>query len=391
MSSLDQYAIAELEALEQRHMRRQLAPTHRHAGLWVERQGKTLLSFSCNDYLGLAHDPRVINAAQDAIALYGAGAGASRLISGNYPLLEILEQKLAALKGTETACVFGSGYLANTGIISTLIGKGDLILLDEWVHSCIWSGARLSGARIMAFRHNDMMHVQSLLSQHRSRFKNCLIAVDGVYSMDGDKALLPALATLAPDYDAWLLCDDAHGAGVIGGGRGTSFDFDAPIALDLNMGTLSKAFGSYGGYVCASSSIIHLLKTRAASFVYSTALPAASAGAACAALDIIRDEPERSMRPLRLAQRFTQALHLPLAQSAIVPVIIGQSETALMLSRAMEDKGFLVVAIRPPTVPDGTARLRFTFSAAHQESDIDDAAQCLTDLLRQHQIDLSAA
>jgi 8-amino-7-oxononanoate synthase len=377
MSSLDRYAIAELEKLEHRSLKRHLLPSHRHAGLWIERDGRRYLSFSCNDYLGLAHDPQISAAAQEAIAVYGVGAGASRLITGNYPLLPQLEARLAQFKGTESACVFGSGYLANIGIISTFLGKGDVIIVDQLVHSCIWAGARLAGARIMAFRHNDIDHLSDILRTHRHRFGACLIAVDGVYSMDGDRAALPELAACARAYNAWLLCDDAHGAGVIGGGRGTSFDFGAPIALDFNMGTLSKAFGSYGGYVCASAAVIDLIKTRAASFVYSTALPAANAAAALAALDCIEHDSKRVARPLMLARRFTSALNLPHAQSAIVPVIIGAADHALRLSEALRGDGYIVHAIRPPTVPDGTARLRLTFSASHSDNDVDALAQCL--------------
>lgn len=390
-SSLDQFAIAELDALEQRALRRRLMPRTRHAGLWVEQKGARLLSFSCNDYLGLAHDPQVRAAAHVALDLYGAGAGASRLITGNYPLLDDLEGKLAALKGSESACVFGSGYLANIGIISTLLGRGDVIFVDEWVHSCIWAGARLSGARIMAFRHNNMDHLAQILEQHRGRFKHSLIAVDGVYSMDGDRAPLPDLVPLAQNYESWLLCDDAHGTGVIGGGRGTSFDFDATLRLDLNMGTLSKALGSYGGFVCASQKVIDLFKTKAASFIYSTALPAANAAAACTALNIINTDPARVARPLALARAFTSALNLPQAQSAIVPLIIGDPATTLALSQALEEAGFLVAAIRPPTVPEGTARLRFTFSAAHQDDDIARLVASVRRLLMQHNIGVSAA
>ncbi len=378
--AIETFARTQLEQLDNQSLRRTLIPTTRLPDQWIERGGRRLLSFSCNDYLNLSHHPRVIAAAQEAAAYYGAGAGASRLITGNHPLLEELEGRLAQLKGTQSACVFGSGYLANSGIISTMMGRGDLILVDEWVHSCIWSGARLSGARILAFSHNDMDHLAKLLEARRGSYGRCLIAVDGVYSMDGDLAPLPALAALAAQHRAWVLCDDAHGVGVIGAGRGSSFAFEKPVDIALQMGTLSKSLGSYGGYVCATKSVIDLLKTRAASFVYSTALPPASAAAAIAALDVMAAEPERMPRLLEKARRLTRALNLPDAQSAIVPIVIGDAARAVAMSKALEADGFLVAAIRPPTVPAGTARLRVTLSCDHRDEDIDRLASCITAL-----------
>ena len=373
MNSLDAFARRKLAALEARNLRRALVPTGREDAIHLQRDGRRLVSFSCNDYLGLAHDPRVIAAARAALETQGAGACASRLVTGDHPLLGELERCLAAFKGAEAACVFGSGYLANMGIIATLVGANDLVLLDELVHSSLWSGAKLSGARILTFRHNDVAHLGTLLGAHRGAHARCLVATDGVFSMDGDLAPVADLAATARAHDAWLLVDDAHGLGVVDGGRGTTHGLDVP----LQMGTLSKALGSYGGYVCASAPVIDFLKTRARTFVYSTGLPPASAAAAIAALAIVGQEPARVAAPLNKARRFCALLGLPQAQSAIVPIIVGEAGRAVAISRALEAKGFLVGAIRPPTVPPGTSRLRVTFSAEHPDEDVERLADAV--------------
>jgi 8-amino-7-oxononanoate synthase len=370
MPALDTFAAEKLARLDHKHLRRRLVESARADGIWVTRQGRRLLSFSCNDYLNLSQHPAVTEAAIAAIRTYGVGAGASRLVTGNHPLFSALEARLADLKGTDGACVFGSGYLANLGIISTLAGKTDLVLVDEYAHSCIWAGAEASGGTVATFRHNDLDDARNILKAKRAAHRHALIATDGVFSMDGDLAPLPALAKLAEDYDAWLLSDDAHGIGVVGGGRGSSFAHGAPADVALQMGTLSKAVGGYGGYLCASAPVIDLVKTKAASFVYSTGLPPASVAAAIAAIDYIVANPAYTARPLANARAFTRALNLPEAQSPIVPILIGAADKALKASQDLEDQGFLVVAIRPPTVPKDTARLRVAFTAAHSEDDI---------------------
>ncbi len=368
MSSLDTFAKAKLAALEAQHLRRTLAETVREDALWVTRGGRRMLSFSCNDYLNLTHHPKVKDAANAAIEVYGAGAGASRLVTGNHPLFGVLEQRLARLKGTEAACVFGSGYLANAGIVPVMAGEGDLLLVDELSHSCLWAGAQLSRARVEKFRHNDVAHVEEIFRKHRAGHRHALIVTDGVFSMDGDLAPLKELSALARAHDAWLMSDDAHGLGVLGGGRGTAFA--AGASVDLQMGTLSKALGSYGGYVCASSAVIDLLKTRARTLIYSTGLPPASVAAALAALDIVESEPDLTARPLAKAQAFTRACNLPLATSQIVAVVLGEPLAALEASQILEREGFLVTPIRPPTVPEGTARLRLAFTAGHPDDEI---------------------
>jgi 8-amino-7-oxononanoate synthase len=376
IDSLTGYAQAKIDGLAAQSLARALTPTHRIDSVWVERAGRRMISFSCNDYLGLSHHPAVKGAAVAAIGLYGAGAGASRLVTGDHPLYGRLEARLAEFKGTEAACVFGSGYLANTGIIPTFVGPGDLVVVDELAHACIWAGARLSGAEVLAFRHNDVADLAAKLTQARGAAGRTLVATDGVFSMDGDIAPLDAIGHAAREHDAWLLVDDAHGFGVLGGGAGTAHLFPE-ARIDLHMGTLSKAIGGYGGYVCATAPAVEFIKMRARTLVYTTGLPPASVAAALAALDVIAEEPARVAAPLAKARRFTAALDLPEAQSAIVPIVLGAAETALAAAAALEAEGLLVVPIRPPTVPPGTARLRVAFTAMHPDDEIERLADAI--------------
>src|SRR5262245_22817713 len=255
MDSLVAFAQDKLDELKRRHLYRALNETLRGDGIWIERDGRQLLSFSCNDYLNLTQHPATKRAAIAAIEEYGAGSGASRLVTGNHPLYAQLEARLAQFKRTESACVFGSGYLANTGIIPVLVGSDGLVLLDELSNACIYAGAQLSRAKVVTFRHNDVAHARELLAAHRSRHGHAIIVTDGVFSMDGDLAPLAELQKIAGEYDCWLMSDDAHGIGVVGGGRGSSFIGNAHVPVPLQMGTLSKAIGSYGGYLCASESV----------------------------------------------------------------------------------------------------------------------------------------
>ena len=381
MPSLDDFALQKLAQLERDSLRRRLVPTDRLDGVWVVRNGRRLLSFSCNDYLNLSHHPAVKAAAMAALDRYGTGAGASRLVTGNHPLFAELERRLALLKGTKDACVFGSGYLANMGIVPALMGPSDLVLIDELAHSCLWTGARLSRATVMPFRHADIADAEELLAKHRRNHRYALIASDGVFSMDGDLAPLPGLAELARRFDGWLMTDDAHGLGTVGDGRGSTFAHGAGTGVALQMGTLSKAVGAYGGYLCASAPVVELIRNRARTFVYSTGLPPAIAAAAIAALDVIEREPDLVSRPLAKAKAFTRRVGLPEAMSPIVPLVVGDARAALDASRLLETEGFLVIAIRPPTVPVGTARLRFTFTAGHPDDEIARLADVLCQIV----------
>lgn len=371
MRSLDEFATAKLGELERSSLRRALVDTTRVTGVWLLRNGRRLLSFCCNDYLNLTHHPAVKEAAIKALRVHGVGAGASRFVTGNHPLFSELEARLARLKETEAACVFGSGYLANLGIIPALIGPDDLVLIDELAHACLWAGARLARAAVVPFRHADVGHVELLLAQLRRRHPRALIATDGVFSMDGDIAPLHGLAALAHRHDAWLMSDDAHGLGVVGGGRGSNFIGGTKADVPLQMGTLSKALGSYGGYICASAAVVDLIRNRARTVIYSTGLPPAIVAAAIAALDVIEREPAYAALPLAKAKAFARGAGLPEPVSPIVPVLLGEAEAALKASRLLEDHGFLVVAIRPPTVPAGTARLRLTFTAQHPDHEVE--------------------
>ena len=378
MHSLDAFAQAKLDDLQRRHLHRALAETMREDGIWVERDGKRLLSFSCNDYLNLTQHPAIKQAATAAIEEYGTGSGASRLVTGNHPLYAQLEARLARIKQTEAACVFGSGYLTNAGIIPVLIGRDGLVLADALSHACLFAGAQLSRGTVMTFRHNDVAHARELLERNRAAHDHALIVTDGVFSMDGDLAPLADLLALANEHDAWLMSDDAHGLGVVGGGRGSSFAGNTHIPIPLQMGTLSKAVGAYGGYLCASAAAIDLIRNRARTLIYSTGLPPACVAASIAALDLIEREPGYAALPVKKAKAFALAAGLPAAQSPIVPVIVGDEEETLTASPMLADEGYLAAAIRPPSVPAGTARLRLTFTAQHPDEHI----ARLADILR---------
>ena len=378
MKSLDRYAQDKLEDLQRRHLWRTLTESLREDGLWIERDGKRLLSFSCNDYLNLTQHPAIKQAAIDAIEKYGVGSGASRLVTGNHPLYAQLEVRLARIKQTEAAVVFGSGYLANTGIIPVVIGREGLVLVDELSHACLFAGAELSRGKVLTFRHNDVAEARKLLARHRSSHDHALIVTDGVFSMDGDLAPLADLLAVADEHDAWLMSDDAHGLGVVGDGRGSGFVGNTHIPLPLQMGTLSKAIGSYGGYLCASRPVVDLIRNRARTLIYSTGLPPACVAAAIAALDLIERDQDYAATPLRKAKMFTRRVGLAEAQSPIVPVIIGDEEATLAASRMLVEEGYFSAAIRPPSVPAGTARLRLTFTAKHS----DQAIERLADIVR---------
>lgn len=386
MPALDSVLQQKLQLLEAKHQRRRLRLVSRAQGAAVDAGGKSLISFTSNDYLGLSTHPEVIEAAVKATQKYGAGAGASRLAGGNFALYEELESLLAAIKGTQSACVFGSGYLANFGTIPALVGPGDLIIADKLSHACTLDAARLSGATFMRFAHNNISHCRMLLEANRAEHHHCLILTETVFSMDGDKAPVAELSALAKEYDGWLLTDSAHDlftsspirGEVRRGAKSGAAEQESPHPNPppigegvIQMGTLSKAAGSYGGYVCGSHTLADYLKTAARSLIYSTALPPATIAASIAALNIIRREPGLGEKALANARLFTSLLGIGEAQSAIVPVILQESEKAIKASQLLEEEGFLVSAIRPPTVPENTSRLRFAFTVQHEKSDIE--------------------
>jgi len=385
MTSLDDFAREKLDALENGSLRRSFRDSLSSVGHALRRSGRGYVNFCSNDYLGLSQDSRLKAAAVAAARDYGSGAGAARLVTGNHPLYGELESKIAALKGTQAALVFGSGYLANIGTIPAVVGEGDLIVLDALSHACMISGTRLSGATVATFRHNDVDHLEQVLKSNRRAAHNCLVLTEGVFSMDGDMAPLKSILAVVRANDAWLMTDDAHGMGVVGEGRGSAAHWG--IVPDIQMGTLSKSAGSYGGYVAASCAVVDLLINRARTSVYATGLPPAVVGASIAGIDIIAADLPLCATPLAHARLFADAVGLAAPESAIVPVILGSAARALEASQLLEREGFLVTAIRPPTVPDGTARLRITFAADHTRDDI----LRLADAVRVHVLPLAGA
>jgi len=365
--SLREYAEIKLAHLRQADRFRTLTPTTRHGAGRTVRDGDRLVSFCDNDYLGLANDPRVIAAAQDAARDWGVGAGASRLVTGDHPINAAIETRLARLKGTDGARLFGSGYLANVGAIPALVGPEDRIIMDDTSHACMHAGAQLSRAEIILFKHNDVDDLNRHLARPHSG--QTLVLTETVFSMDGDLAPLDAISAACETHGAWLMTDDAHGLGII----------RERNPAHIQMGTLSKSAASYGGYVCGPAPLMELLTNRARSLIFTTGLPPTVLAATLEALTIIETEPERGVRALELAGLFCELMDLPAPESTIVPVILGRERVALQASDYLKRNGFLVAAIRPPTVAAGTSRLRITFSATHLESDVRALAACLVE------------
>lgn len=359
-----------LAALARRGLSRRLRLISGAQESTVVLDGQEVLSLSSNNYLGLATHPALKQAAQDAIARFGCSAGSSRLISGTMALHQQLEQRLAASKGTDAALVFPSGYHANIGVLSALMEPEDTILSDELNHASIIDGCRLSRARVRAFRHCDMTHLEQLLAAARHGGRR-LIVTDSVFSMDGDVAPLADIVALARRFDAWVMVDEAHASGVFGAhGAGVVEAVGLQHAIEIQMGTLGKALGGAGAYVAGSRELIDWLINRARSFVYTTGIPPAVAASALAALDVVEHEPERRARLWKNAELLTQGLvgqgyRLGATRSPILPVIIGDAMRTMALTDALRRRGVFAQGIRPPTVPEGTARLRVTPMATH--------------------------
>lgn len=342
--------------------------------------GRAVVNFCSNDYLGLANHPAVVNAFKSAADRYGVGSGSAHLICGHSAAHHALEEELAAFTGRDRALLFSTGYMANIGVISALLGRGDAVFEDRLDHASLLDGGLLSGARFKRYAHAD---VENLTAHLNKATGDKLIVTDGVFSMDGDFAPLPALSAAARANDAWLMVDDAHGLGVIGERGGGLLDYyglkqdDVPVL----MGTLGKGFGTFGAFVAGSEVLIETLIQKARAYIYTTALPATVAEATRASLKIVIAENWRRDKLQKLAGRFRLGagqlgLQLPTLDpthipSAIQPIIIGDSQQAMDISNALLNAGFLVSAIRPPTVPLGSARLRVTFSALHEEQQVD--------------------
>jgi len=340
--------------------------------------GKFFLNFSSNDYLNLAADERIKRSSSEAIFKWGCGSTGSRLMSGNLKIHEAFEEKIAAMVGGESALVFGSGFLTNLGVLTTLAGPKDRIFFDRLVHASLIDGIRLSGAKFHRYRHNDMGHLEELLQKHHKKDTNSLIIADSVFSMDGDKASLGELSVLSHRYGARLIVDEAHAIGVFGK-HGGGLCSQEEVKPDMITGTLSKALGGYGGFAVCCNAMRELLVNKARSFIYSTALPPASMAGGISAIEIIQSEKTLGMQLLQKAEYFHSLLtemgfKTSKFQSQIIPVHIGDNRGAVDFADALFEECLFVKAIRPPTVPPGTARLRLSVTLAHSENDLKETA-----------------
>jgi 8-amino-7-oxononanoate synthase len=385
---LDDELRAELSAIDDAALRRRLRALHRTTGALLHGDGRTLIDFASNDYLGLASDPRPAAATVDAQGDGGVGAGAARLISGNDPRHEQLEAALAALKGTERALLFSSGYAANVGALSALAGRDDAIYSDALNHASLIDGCRLSRATVRVFPHLDVDALDAMLAVDAGRFRRRWIAVEGVYSMDGDLFPLDRLVAIARAHGAYTLVDDAHATGVLGPeGRGSGAYWGVSSDIDATVGTLGKALGTVGAFVAGSAALCDVLLHRARSFVFTTASPPPLAAASLRAVEIARDEPWRRDRLRANAVRLREGLYAlgirpPGARDGhIVPVPLGDAALTARVGEALFARGFVIGAIRPPTVPVGAGRLRIGMSAAHDEAQIDALLAALRDVL----------
>jgi glycine C-acetyltransferase/8-amino-7-oxononanoate synthase len=367
-----------LNKLEADHLLRRLRPVEPESAALVMVRGRPIIQMASNNYLGLASHPSLKQAAIEAVSRFGVGAGASRLISGTLPPHEELESTLARFKGTESALTFGAGYLANIGLIPALVDTGGLILADRLCHASLIDGCRLSGADFRVFHHRDLDHLESLLSKRRAP-RETQIVTDGVFSMDGDLAPIPELIDLADRYEARLFVDDAHGTGVMGAsGRGILEHFGVESRLPYHMGTLGKALGTSGAYVVGPARLIDYFVNTVRSFVYTTAPPPADAAAARAALDILHAEPDRRARLWDNRKHVHAGLtalgfKTTATQSPIMPVLIGDADKAMQMAERLLELGVYAPAIRPPTVPKDSSRIRVTVTSEHSRAQLDAA------------------
>ncbi|MGD1951296.1 MAG: 8-amino-7-oxononanoate synthase [Leptolyngbyaceae cyanobacterium] len=375
-----------LQTLHRANWYRQVQTIDGQGGTTVSLSGQPCLNFASNDYLGLASDPRLMTAAQAAIAAYGTGSTGSRLLSGHRLIHRELEQAIARLKGTDDAIVFSSGYLANLGTLAALVDHRDLIVADQYNHSSLQMGARLSGATVAIYDHNNLDQLQHHLAHLRSQYRRCIIVTDSVFSMDGALCPLPEILAIAHQWDTMVLVDAAHGTGVLGRTGGGAVEQQGCRQRPMvQVGTLSKALGSLGGYVTGSAELIDFLRNRAATWIYTTGLSPADAAAARAAIAILAKEPQR------LAQLATNASYLRacLAQaniqylpsdSPIVCIPVQDAATVLNLGQHLKQLGIFASAVRPPTVP--TSRLRMTVMATHTQSDIEQLVEGIKAFLK---------
>ena len=346
---------------------------------------KQYLDFSSNDYLGLSNHPRLKKAAKNAIDSFGVGTGSSRLLSGNFDLNILLEETLAKLKGKEASLVFNSGYQTNLGVISTLAANADVVFIDRYAHRSMVDAVLLAKVRFFRFNHNDLNHLKYLLQRERGKFSRALIITESVFSMDGDLAPLPELVALKNQFNCELFLDEAHATGIFGPtGAGLAELHQVSDQIEYQMGTFSKALGSFGGFLACSQKVRTELIQKSGSFIYSTSLPLSIIAANLASLGVIKSEPQRRERLLQRALFFKNELSKigfnSESNSQIIPLIIGSNEASLSLSQKLRDYGYFVLPIRPPTVPEGTARLRFSLSYYHSKKDLVALVKCLRNI-----------
>ncbi|HLP76396.1 MAG TPA: 8-amino-7-oxononanoate synthase [Candidatus Paceibacterota bacterium] len=389
MNTFDSELNQRLDDLRQQGLLRQLHRVDSAQSPRIQIDGRTLLNFSSNDYLGLANDPALKDAAIRAVERFGSGAGASRLVCGSLAPHHELEEALAAFKGTRAALAFSSGYATAVGTITALLGKDDIIIVDKLVHASIVDAAKLAGAKLRVFAHNDLDSLEDKLkwaaTQSTSTVKRqTLIVTESVFSMDGDRAPLREIVALKDRYGAWLMVDEAHSTGLFGkNGRGLADELGVSNGIEVQMGTLGKALGASGGFICGSRSLVDFLVNRARSFVFSTAPVPATAAAARAAVELVQSPEGESRRKVLRNHIAEFTRHDPRIkiQSAILPIIIGNEAKAVKAAAALRERGLFVPAIRYPTVARGEARLRITLTAAHSVADVSTLLQTLDEIV----------
>jgi 8-amino-7-oxononanoate synthase len=387
---MDDFFAREIERLKRKDAYRWLRTMEGATAPRMQVDGREVIVLCSSNYLGLAAHPRLKAAAIEATERLGVCSAAARLIAGNNELYHTLEEQLAALKDREAALVYSTGYMANLGVISAVIGEGDVVYTDALSHASVIDGCRLSRAVVKIFPHNDLTALEDLLKAE-SGLRRRLIAVNGVYSMDGDLAPLPDLVKLAKQYDAWLMLDDAHGTGVLGergGGTAEYFGLEGPEGVDIEIGTLGKALGSFGAYVVGSQGLREYLINRSRSFIFTCALAPPALAAAIAALELLGQEPEIRQRLWDNVRHFRQGLNgLGLSTEPsvthILPVMTYDRQQTMALSERLLELGVFCQGIRPPTVPQGTSRLRFTVTAAHSRADLDQALEAVEKAFRE--------
>ena len=383
--AFDQFLHGELKSIDEAGLLRSLRRIETPQQVEVHSGDRELINFSSNDYLGLAAHESLRMAAQDGVETLGAGAGSARLISGSQTIAHELEAALAAFKQTEAALSFSSGYAAALGVVPALVGQGDVVIIDKLVHASLVDAARLSGAKLRVFKHNDLAELEAILQWASGREGNTLVINESVFSMDGDLAPVRDLVQLKNRYGAWLMLDEAHATGLYGEGRrGIAEEMGVADGVEVQLGTLGKALGAAGGYICGSQALIELLVNRARSFIFSTAPVPAQLAAAKRGVELVQSDEGEALRTRLWANvdalkngLIQQGWKLPVVRSAILPLMIGDEREALALAERLREAGVWVPAVRYPTVARGAARLRVTVSAAHQPKHLDALLEAL--------------